>query len=141
MMTHLCIALGGALGSLARFALTDAVSRWTDAAAPGGGGAAFPWGTLLVNVTGCFAIGFIAALTAPGGRWPAGAPVRQGLMAGVLGGFTTFSAFSLQTLELAQAGRWLAAGGYAGASLTACLFAAWLGHAVAAAALDAAGGG
>ncbi|MDR0353412.1 MAG: fluoride efflux transporter CrcB [Opitutaceae bacterium] len=132
MMIYLCIGLGGALGSMARFALAGAVDRWT--------GAAFPWGTLLVNATGCFVIGFFVALTAPGGRWPVGAPGRQGFMAGVLGGFTTFSAFSLQTLELAQAGRWLSAGGYAGASLAVCLAAVWLGHA-AAVAVNPAGGG
>jgi CrcB protein len=132
MMIYLCIGLGGALGSVARFALAGAVGRWA--------GAGFPWGTLLVNVSGCFVIGFFAALTAPGGRWPVGAPGRQGFMAGVLGGFTTFSAFSLQTLELAQAGRWLPAGGYAGASVVLCLLAVWLGHAAAMAVNPARGG-
>ena len=117
---YLWIALGGALGSVARFALAGWITReW-------GGG--FPWGTVLVNVLGCFVIGFFASLTAPAGRWPVGLAGRQFFMTGVLGGFTTFSSFSLQTLELAQEGEWLRAGGNVAGSLGLCLLAVWLGH-------------
>jgi crcB protein len=119
-MFYLWVALGGALGSAARFGLGQWVTR---VSAPG-----FPWGTLLVNVVGSFAIGFIAAATAPGGRWPVGDAGRQFLMTGVLGGFTTFSAFSLQTLGLMQESAWLKAGGNVAGSVALCLLAVWLGH-------------
>ena len=114
------IALGGALGSVARFALAGWVAReW---------GEHFPWGTLLVNVAGCFVIGFFSALTAPTGRAPVAATGRHFFMTGVLGGFTTFSSFSLQTLELARAGAWLRAGGNVAGSVGLCLVAVLLGH-------------
>ena len=88
MPVWLAIALGGAGGSLARWQ----ASSWARAAWP-----LFPWGTLIVNVSGSFLIGFIAAwcVARPVPDW-----VRLGLITGVLGGYTTFSAFSLDTLEL-----------------------------------------
>jgi CrcB protein len=78
-------------------------------------------GTIFVNVSGSFIIGFIAALeTTP--------PTRQLFMVGLLGGYTTFSSFSLQTLELANEGRWGTAGANVGLSMGLCLLAVWLGH-------------
>lgn len=124
MSTYLWIALGGALGSVARALFAGwATRQW---------GEDFPWGTLIINIAGSLVIGFFAALTGPGGRWPAGDDMRQFFMVGVLGGFTTFSAFSLQTLALARAGEWSRAGGYVAGSMILCLLAVWLGWVIAA---------
>ena len=118
-LTLLWIGLGGGLGSVARHLASGWVARhW---------GATFPWGTLLVNVTGSLVIGLFAALTAPEGRWLVPATGRQFFMIGVLGGYTTFSSFSLQTLALAQEGEWLQAAGNAAGSLLGCLAAVWVG--------------
>jgi CrcB protein len=125
MNLYLLIALGGAIGSVARFGAAEAVMRGT--------GGVFPWGTLVVNVAGSFVIGFFATLTAPGGRLPVGGEGRHFFMTGVLGGFTTFSSFSLQTLGLMRDGDWLRAGGNVAGSVGLCLVAVWLGHMVAAA--------
>ena len=95
-MAVLWVALGGALGSVARFAISGAAVRWL--------GAGFPYGTLFVNVTGSFTIGLLAALAAADGRPALGADARAFLLVGVLGGFTTFSSFSLETLNLARSG-------------------------------------
>jgi CrcB protein len=120
-MAYLWVALGGALGSVARFACSGLAARWI--------GLGFPWGTLFVNVAGSFAIGLLASLAAPDGRPLLGADARAFLIVGVLGGFTTFSSFSLETLTLARNGSAGAAGLYVAASLLACLTAAWLGFA------------
>jgi fluoride exporter len=117
---YLLVALGGALGSVARFWLSGIAARHF--------GETFPWGTLLVNVTGSFVIGFFATLTAPDGRWFVSPGLRNLFMAGLLGGYTTFSSFSLQTLNLAQSGEYGRAAGNAVASMTGCLLAVWLGH-------------
>ena len=127
MILYLWIAIGGALGSVGRFAASEAVMRSM--------GGAFPWGTLIVNVAGSFVIGFFATITAPNGRWPVGFDGRHFFMTGVLGGFTTFSSFSLQTLGLMREGELLRAGGNVTGSVVLCLVAVWLGH-VAAAALS-----
>lgn len=124
MSTYLIIALGGALGSVLRFWLGGFVAVH--------GGDGFPWGTLLVNVTGSLAIGFFAAFTArETGRWPVSESLRAFIMVGVCGGYTTFSAFSLQTLHLLQAGDWLRAGAYVAGSVFLCLTAVWAGHVLA----------
>lgn len=125
MNVYLLIAAGGALGSMARFACSEFAERHA--------GAAFPWGTLLVNVAGSLVIGFVATYAGPDGRFALGAGGRQFFMTGVLGGFTTFSTFSLQTLMLARDGDWLRAGGNAVGTFVACLLAVWLGHVCAAA--------
>jgi CrcB protein len=91
-------------------------------------GSGFPVGTLFVNVLGSFIIGFYATLTGPDGRVFASSRSRQFVMAGICGGFTTFSMFSLETFDLLQAGRPLAAGLNVGISVTAWLAAVWLGH-------------
>jgi len=127
MSLYLWITLGSGLGGAARFALSGLVAHHF--------GETFPWGTLFVNVSGSFVIGLFATLTAPDGRLFVGATTRQFVMTGVLGGFTTFSSFSLQTLALARDGEWLRAGGNAVASFVLCLLAVWLGH-VAAMALN-----
>jgi len=113
---------------MARFGCSSLVANWF--------GQAFPWGTLIINVLGSFVIGFFAALTGPDGRMMVPGDMRQFVMVGICGGYTTFSSFSLQTLTLAQDGEFLRAGLNIGASVGLCLFAVWLGH-VAAVALNA----
>jgi CrcB protein len=119
--TYLWIAIGGALGSVARFATAE----WTQLRWP----SVFPWGTLLVNVLGSLAIGALAALS-ESGRWHVPLVARQFLMIGVLGGYTTFSSFSLQTLMLLRNGALLSAGINVLVSVALCLLAAWCGFAV-----------
>ena len=114
------IALGSALGGVARYWCSGVAARLF--------GETFPWGTLFVNVSGSFLIGLFATLTGPDGRMFAGSTARQFVMLGLLGGFTTFSSFSLQTLNLAQDSEWLQAGGNIVGSVVLCLFAVWLGH-------------
>ena len=117
---YLWVALGSALGGAARFFCTGIAAKLF--------GETFPWGTLLVNVLGSFIIGFFATLTGPDGRMFAGTTTRQFVMTGILGGFTTFSSFSLQTLNLANDGEWLQVGGNVVGSVVLCLVAVWLGH-------------
>ena len=123
MLTYLWIMLGGALGTGARY--------WASGLVAERFGEIFPLGTLLVNVTGSFVIGFFAALTDPSGTFLVAPRVRQFVMIGILGGYTTFSSFSLQTLELAREGDWLKAGLNSVLSLVCCLIAVWLGRALA----------
>lgn len=118
-MTWLAVALGGALGSLARFWLAAAMTAVT--------GPRFPWGTLLINVLGSVVIGWVGGLTLAPARLPLPADLRVFLMVGFCGGFTTFSAFSLQTLELLQAGELAPAAGYVVASMILCIAAAACG--------------
>jgi len=120
MILYLLIGVGGALGSIARFFFSGLIATHV--------GETFPWGTICVNVTGCFVIGFFNSLTAPEGRAFASAETRQFFMTGVLGGYTTFSSFSLQTLELARDGEWFYAGANVVGSFVLCLLAAWLGY-------------
>jgi len=94
-------------------------------------GQTFPWGTLFVNVSGSFIIGLFATVTSPEGRWLAPASVRQFFMLGICGGYTTFSSFSLQTLNLMEDGEWLYAAANVLLSVTCCLVAVWLGHSLA----------
>ena len=125
------VALGGALGSALRFLISGLVAhhladplsrfsgRWLSVA--------FPWGTLTVNIVGSLLIGILAALVAPEGRSLLSPSLRQFLMLGVLGGFTTFSSFSLQTLELLRDGEWFMASANILLSVAACLIAVWIG--------------
>lgn len=119
MQGWLAVAVGGAIGSVARYWLSSLVALAT--------GGAFPWGTLLVNVLGSFVIGLAAALTSPSGRIVVEPHWVLLVTVGLCGGFTTFSAFSLQTLGLLQEGRVLAAAGNVVASVAVCLLAVWLG--------------
>ncbi len=123
MWNALWIFVGGGLGSLARWGASGFIANRF--------GQTFPWGTLVVNVTGSFVIGFFATATGPEGRWMAPPTFRQFLMLGVCGGYTTFSSFSLQTLNLAEDGKWFLAGGNAVLSLVLCLVGVWLGRALA----------
>ena len=84
-----------------------------------------------MNVTGSFVIGFVATLTDPGGRLLMSVTARQFVMLGVLGGYTTFSSFSLQTLNLARDGEWLHASANVVLSVILCLLAVWFGQVVA----------
>ena len=118
-MTYLWVALGGALGSMARFWMTGTVAEFT--------GLRFPWGTLLINVLGSLIIGLVAGLTLVPERLGWHPDVRIFLMTGFCGGFTTFSAFSLQTIELMQSGEAAAASAYVVASAILCVAAAWAG--------------
>jgi CrcB protein len=128
MDIYIWIAIGSALGGMARY--------WCSGAAALLFGATFPWGTLIVNVAGSLIIGFVATLTGPDGRLFISSTARQFIMLGLCGGFTTLSSFSLQTLNLMNDGQWLYAALNIGASVIVCLVAVWLGH-VAAAHLNA----
>jgi fluoride exporter len=119
----LWIFLGSGLGGVARWGVSGFIANRF--------GQTFPWGTLIVNVTGSFIITLFATLTGPEGRVLAPAPFRQFFMRGVCGGYTTFSSFSLQTLTLAEDGQWVRAGGNVVLSVVWCLVGAWLGHMIA----------
>ncbi len=120
MLTYLYIALGGAIGSVARAWTTNAMVRIA--------GAHFPWGTILINVAGSFIIGFFGALTASDGRFQVHADARAFVMVGICGGYTTFSSFSLQTLDLLRDGKPGAAFANVALSLTLCLLAVTAGY-------------
>jgi CrcB protein len=122
-MTVFWVALGGALGSVARYASSGIAVRWL--------GMEFPYATLFVNVTGSFTIGLLAALVASDGRPLLGADGRAFLLVGVLGGFTTFSSFSLETLNLARSGALGPAALNVAGSVVLCLAAVSLGFATA----------
>jgi len=92
----------------------------------------FPIGTIVVNITGCFVIGIFAGVTGPDGIYLASPLMRQFVMIGICGGYTTFSSFSLQTLNLANDGEWFRAGANIVVSVVCCLFAVWIGHLAAA---------
>ena len=118
-MTYLWVALGGAVGAATRFAIAQwAGARW---------GWTFPWGTLAVNITGSLAIGLVMTLLVARGADPA---FRLLLVTGFLGGYTTFSAFSFETLTLLEARRWDAAALYVGGSVGLGLLATALGLAL-----------
>ncbi len=116
-MAILMVAVGGAAGSVLRYLVGLWVARLA--------GTGFPWGTLLINIVGSFIIGWLAT-----GARPDAVTMRLLLMVGFCGGFTTFSSFSLQTLELLQQGAWLAAWGNVLGSVTLCLAATSAGWAI-----------
>jgi fluoride exporter len=120
MQSYIWVAIGSALGGMAR--------HWCGLTGVRLLGESFPWSTLFVNVVGSFIIGLFATLTGPEGRFLAGTTAREFVMIGVLGGFTTFSAFSLQTLSLMLDDRWTAAFLYIALSLLLCLLGVWAGH-------------
>jgi len=115
----LCIGAGGALGTMLRFWISGVVAQAY--------GERFPTGTLVINVTGSFVIGVFATVTGPEGRMMAPPLARQFFMIGICGGYTTFSSFSLQTLNLAREGQWGYAALNVGLSLLLCLGGVWLG--------------
>jgi fluoride exporter len=115
-MIWLWVAAGSAIGGVLRYGTSAAVSAAL--------GARFPWGTFAVNALGSLAIGILAVwISTRSPAWPA----REFLLIGVLGGFTTFSSFSLEVLQLLQAGDYKSAAGYIGASLIVCVGAAAIG--------------
>ncbi len=119
MGAWVAVAVGGAMGSVARFWLTGAMTALT--------GPRFPWGTLLINVLGSLVIGLVAGMTLTPARIGVHPDFRIFLMTGICGGFTTFSAFSLQTLELMQNGDFVPAFGYAAGSVVLCVAATYCG--------------
>ena len=123
MMLYVWIMVGSALGGGARYWCSEFAARHF--------GATFPWDTLLVNVVGSLIIGFFATLTGLDGRVFVSTEARQFVMAGLCGGYMTFSSFSLQTLDLVRDGElgWAAAN--IALSLILCLLSVWLGHAAA----------
>lgn len=118
------VALGGAIGSVARFWLTEIAAKFW--------GGDFPWGTILANISGSLLIGAIAALPIMGPRDLLGPLGRQFLMVGIMGGYTTFSSFSLQTLTMLQHGHLGKAAANVAGSVVLCLVAVWAGYALAA---------
>ena len=117
MSEIIAIALGGALGALSRFWAVTLASLWLDDE--------FPYGILIVNVLGSFAIGIVFVFLVERAMLPIA--WRSAVMVGFLGAFTTFSAFSLQTIGLLEAGRFLAASVYIIGSVLICVMAAGLG--------------
>jgi CrcB protein len=120
MAAYIWVTIGGAIGSAARFWISGLVAERF--------GQLFPYGTLVVNITGSFIIGLFAALADPEGRWLVSPTMRQFIMIGFCGGYTTFSSFSLQTLALLHDGQWWRAAANAIASFGFCLLAVWLGY-------------
>jgi CrcB protein len=119
--TCLAVMIGGALGALARYGvglLTLPISGQ------------LPWGTIIINVTGSFVIGLFGTLTLASGRYPVSETLRLFVMIGLCGGFTTFSSFSLQTLDLMRGGALERAAINVAASVALCIAAVALGHAV-----------
>jgi CrcB protein len=123
MLEYILVMVGGALGTGARF--------WVSGFVAERGGELFPLGTLVVNITGSFAVGFLAAFMDPQGFFLMSPRLRQFLMIGVCGGYTTFSSFSLQTLDLVRDGDWFKAGLNTLLSFVCCLAAVWLGRVLA----------
>ncbi len=119
MTNVLLIGLGSALGGMARYGVSYGLAARF--------GPGFPSGTLVANVTGSFLIGLIFAATGTDGRWPLGMGGRFFFMTGLLGGYTTFSAFSLETVNLMKTGSVGLACGYACGTLGACLLSVWGG--------------
>ena len=116
MTRFLLVCAGGAIGSGARYLLTLVMARLA--------GTSFPWGTLLANVIGCFVLALVAELSA------LSAEVRLTLMTGVLGGFTTYSAFNQDTTAYLRAGAWTTATANVAMTLALCFAAGLAGAAV-----------
>jgi fluoride exporter len=110
---YLLVGIGSAFGGVLRYGLSQLIDRQSEVGA-------FPWGILIVNLIGCFIMGVAFVLLER-------TPLKTLVMTGILGGFTTFSAFSLITLELFQRGRFDLAIGYVAASVIGCLLAVWIG--------------
>lgn len=122
LVITLWIGLGGGLGTIARYwiaLLALPISR------------TLPWGTISINIAGSFVIGFIGTLTLAGGKYPVPETARLFAMVGFCGGFTTFSSFSLQTLDLLRNGAWNQAILNITASVIFCLIAVAAGHEIA----------
>ena len=126
MRLLLLAACGGAIGSAARYLVNvGALRAW---------GAAFPWSTLIVNAVGCLAMGFLAELIAA--RFANAPALRVFLLTGILGGFTTFSAFALDFASLVERKSQMSAAVYLGASVGLSLLGVYMGLALARSWLD-----
>ncbi|HEY5892818.1 MAG TPA: fluoride efflux transporter CrcB [Chthoniobacterales bacterium] len=123
LKSYLAVMVVGALGCAARMWLSNSLGEKY--------GNTFPVGTLVVNIAGCFVIGLFAGLTRPEGGWIVPPIVRQAVMIGFLGGFTTFSSFSLQTLTLIDDGQWGFVALNIALSVVLCMVAVWLGQMIA----------
>ncbi len=121
MFDWIWVAIGGAAGSILRHGTTIAFQRLTQSN--------WPWGTFVVNILGSFFIGWLAYLVV--GRGAISIQARLIIMVGFLGGFTTFSTFSLETLRLIQEGGWKSAAANAVLSVAGGLIAAWAGFSIA----------
>ena len=117
---YLAVAGGAALGSSARYLASLGMLAWL--------GAGFAWGTLLVNVLGSLLIGLYATMTEPDGRLNHPPVIRQFVLVGFCGGFTTFSIFSLETLLFLERGAVALAGLNVAGSPLLWLAAVWIGH-------------
>ena len=122
-VTCLYVVLGGAIGTFARYAISVAALPLSRD---------LPWGTIVINITGCALIGFFGTLTLAHGRYPVSENMRLFVMTGICGGYTTFSAFSLQTLDLMRGGSMLRALANVLMSVVFCIAAVALGHLAAA---------
>lgn len=120
LKAYLAVMAGGAAGTGLRMWLSGLIAVKY--------GETFPLGTLVINVVGSFVISFFAGLVGPDGPLLVSSLTRQVVMVGVLGGFTTFSSFSFQTLNLLHDGQWARAFANVGLSVGLCLLAVWLGH-------------
>src|SRR5262245_6460722 len=117
MPVALAIALGGALGALGRYAVDSLIERHTESV--------FPWGTFTINMTGCVVVGFLIAALVDRHRAPTW--LRAGLVVGVCGGFTTFSTFSQETLDLLEGRHVVVAATTVGVSIALGLVAVFVG--------------
>ena len=123
MKLYAAVIIGGAIGSALRYAMSTWIAEATHST--------FPWGTLAVNVLGSLVIGFFTGLTGPDGPLLVSPVGRAFVTIGIVGGFTTFSSFSLQTMLLLQGGQWIAATGNILSSVVLCLVATAVGIALA----------
>ncbi len=122
LIQYLVIGLGGAIGSMLRFGVGSLIDSTVQKS-----GQIFPWGTIIVNITGCFVIGFVFTISTGEGRLLLSPLTRNFITIGILGGYTTFSSFSWQTLALAQDGQWWGAAANVLLSVVLCLVGVWLG--------------
>lgn len=122
LLGYLAVAVGGAIGAMARF--------WFAAFMVAVAGPSFPWGTLIINIVGSFLIGLFASWTRDNGIIHMSHQMALFTMVGICGGFTTFSSFSLQTLDLVRGKQVLWAVGYVVSSVVLCLAGVWIGVAL-----------
>jgi len=120
VLSYFWIGVGSAVGGMGRYWCTNVVARHF--------GEYLPWGTIVVNVSGSLLLGILAALVTADGRPLISEDARALLMIGLCGGYTTFSSFSIQTLNLARSGEWFWASANIVLSVLFCLVAVWLGY-------------
>lgn len=118
-MTYLWVAIGSALGGIARYGVTRLTANFSGT---------FPWSTMAVNIIGCFFMGLVGTLAASSGRLAVPGGLRLFLMVGICGGFTTFSSFSLDSFVMARNGEWFKAAANVTLSIGLCLLSVAWGH-------------